>query len=331
MSDKEQYLEDLRAEVKAAQSRNELGLAQFKRAPGMQHSEQALQQVGVVSGAEPVQLAMEILGDKNQDSALREQVLRKSISAIGANAEYVGICLDILADKDEPAALRKAVLTALKALSFSSRTFVSLRSQYMATLRSLLDETDTSLREMVAEELAQHKDAFVQQRLLDGLTNREPPIVSQAKAIQLLSYDIHAGHYPIVRQILRNPASDEVTKVEAIHSLANDLESKELLIDLMLDKDQVKEIRMTSAVALQTIHPSDFIQLAKPLVLDETEYNDIRLVALNSLMQHQDKNALAADLEFSRKMSELSTVAKSPEVRQLSRRFLQSAGKQHAQ
>ena len=201
----------------------------------------------------------------------------------------------------------------------------------MALLRSLLNDPDSSLREMAAEELAKYKDEFCIKKVADGLTKQGAPIVNDAKAIQLLGYDIHAEHYPIVRSLLQNPASDEATKLEAIHVLANDPESKQLLINLMLDKKQDKEIRMSSAIGVQSAYPQDFIRIAKPLVLDDGEEKDMRIATLNALMLNRDKTALYADEKFLAKVSGLNILTKSPELKKMSLRYLKNAAKHRRQ
>src|ERR1700730_235863 len=333
MIDKNKYVEDLRDQVEVVQGQHLSGLSDFRNAASTEAYKEALRNVAAISSPEDVGKAIALLQDKQQDISVREEILQKTVSAIGENPEYIRICLRILSDGTEPITLRKAALGLLKTLSFSSRTFVSVRSEYMVVLRSLLDEPEDSLREMAAEELSKYKDEFVQRRLLSGLLRQETPTVTDAKAIQLLGYDIHAEHYPVVRRLLESPDSDNVTKLEAIHVLANDPEAKSLLMNLVLDKEQDRELRMSSAMALQSGHPRDFTQMAKTLVLDESENKDVRSVLLNALtlVHPVEKVGLHEDRQFLEEVSRLHTSTTSPELKKMSSRYLENVRKQREQ
>jgi len=333
MPNEDEHLESVQDKLKARQEQNESGLSDFTKARNAIEYKAALQQIRSLSDPEAVKKAIELLKNKQEDVTVRSLVLQKALSSIGKNLEYIRDCLSILQDKTDRIEMRKGAFSVLKVFSFGSKLFVSLRPEYMAILRSLLDDPDTNLREMAAEELAKDKDEFVQRRLLDGLTKQEAPIISDAKAIQLLGYDIHAEYYPAVRRLLQSSESDDVTKLEAIHVLANDPESKQLLVNMMLDKKQDKELRMSSVAAVQSGHPRDFVQIAKALVLDESESTDMRTVCLNALtlVHPTEKAALHEDQQFLEKVSRLHTLTKSPELKRMSLRYLESAGRHRKQ
>jgi len=328
MIDKDEHFEKVRDDLRVEQEKLDVGVGQFKRAANTKEYKAALQEIPFLEEPEAVKKGMQLLKDKREDMEVRLLVLQKAISAIAQSAEYVRDCLLITEDKSDQIELRRAAFNALKVFNFASNPFVALRPEFMTALRTLLDDPDAALREMAAEELAKDKDEYVQRRLLDGLTGREEPIVSTAKAIQLLSYDIHTEQYPVVRRILENPASDETVKVEAIHALANDAESKNLLARLMMDKQQPIEVRMSSAVALKTSDFEDFSKIAKPLVTDENEEKDMRSAVLNALMHHRESKALYDDNEFMQKVRNLRSLTTSGDLKKLTTRFLDSARRQ---
>lgn len=328
MFDKNEYLKSVQEQVRAEEKEIELGLSKFSEARNSSEYKTALQAIPMLKEPEAVKKGMQLLTNKQEDTTVRILILQKALSGISQNTEYIKACLFIAEDSSDQVELRRAVLSVLRALSFGSRLFISLRPEYMTMLRSLLDDPDSLLRESAAEDLAKDKDEYVQRRLLDGLTEREEPIVPTAKAIQLLGYDIHAEHYPILRKILQDPASDETTKLEAIHVLANDPESKDLLTELMTDKGAAIEIRMSSATALKTCNPEYFTDMAKSMVLDEKEDKDMRAVCLNSLMHHSDVNALYYDDEFLHKITRLQSLTTSADLKQLSTKFLGNATRQ---
>lgn len=287
----------------------------------------SLEEIPFIREPDAVAKAMGLFLDKEQDVDIRTLAVQKSAVFIAGDAIYITDCLRVLADEAEPASLRKSVLLVLFAFNFSSPVFRSLRSDFMVILRGLLDSPSAELRALAAEELAVNKDEVVQNRLLNGLKGLERPVVPKAKAIQLLSYDAHADYYPVVRQLLQDPDTNKAAKVEAIHALAFDPESKPLLAALFNDRKQAKEIRMSSAVAFQAAHPDEFIELAKPVIVDEKEGKDIRAVSLNALMHHRNAGAVYNDEQFLEKVSQIKDLKSTRELKKLSGQYLKNAVK----
>jgi len=323
-NNEKKYQQEQHEQVRQAQQKNELAVAGFKKASNADEYRIALEQVDVLKDPEDIKKGAALLQDKHVDVGLRVLALQKIGQSIAENPAYINLCLAILSDTDEPQVLRMAVFTFFQVLSFFSRTFKANRSEYMTLLRSLLDDPDNELRTMAAEQLAKQKDEYVQRRLMDGLTGKGKAIVAPAKAIQFLAYDLHAEHFPVVRDLLQN-TQDEGTKIEAIHVLAGDPQSKNLLVDLMLDKAQPKEVRVSSVFAVQSAHPDEFLRIAKPVVLDESEDDDVRVASLNAL--EHNKDALYSDKQFAERVSAISASTKSAKLKKMSLRYLDNTGR----
>src|SRR3954468_4173432 len=107
--------------------------------------------------------------------------------------------LSVLRNRDEPEEVRLAALQSLQAASFSVIAFEACRAEYMAALREVATYPDPELRQRVLGLLAREKDGFAQKKLLAGLQNPEKALVPPEKALQLLSYDVHAEAYKIAR------------------------------------------------------------------------------------------------------------------------------------
>ena len=114
--------------------------------------------------------------------------------------------LQHLRDQNQSSRVRLAALQTLQAASFSTIAFEPCRSDYIATLRAIVDDPDPELRQRVLGILANEKDGFAQKKLLDGLQNPDKALVSPEKALQMLSNDVHAEAYTIARAIVRKPA-----------------------------------------------------------------------------------------------------------------------------
>ena len=200
--------------------------------------------------------------------------------------------LNVLRNEDEPVKVRLAALQALQAASFSVVAFESCRGDYIATLREVAEDPDPELRQRVLGMLAREKDGFAQKKLLEGLQNPDKALVPPEKALQLLSYDVHAEAYPLARAIVSKPPN-ATAKREALRLLAADATSAPMFEKILRDKDESREIRQISASALHALKPQKLQAHAREIVLDKSEYDDIKATSLTALTQFGDDEAVA--------------------------------------
>lgn len=335
MNDEMEFLQTLRDQLQAGEKRIEASAQRFIAASNPEEIKTALQQVPAIRDQQEAAKASGLLKDDGQDIDVRILSMQKLVSFLGEDRSFIETCLSLISNTSNDPRLRQAAFKVLQTLSFSSRVFASVRVEFIAVLRALLDDPQAPLRAMAAEELAKIKDEYVQRRLLAGLKSSEKKSVNQIvprdKAIQLLGYDIHAEHYPIVRAILQESTATESEKVEAIHVLASDTSSANLLANMMLDKTQENEVRMTSASALRAVQPEQFIKLAKNVILDETEEPGVRAVCINGMMHHLNSDAVVNDPEFHEGMSKLRKVRLLPELRKASKKYMEEVEKRNKQ
>lgn len=239
--------------------------------------------------------------------------------AVCQTDENLQASLKILRDRNEPIKVRLAALQSLQAASFSVIEFESCRGDYLAALREVVDDPDPELRQRALGILARENDSYVQQRLLDGLQNPEKALVPPEKALQLLSYDVHAEAYPIAREIVKNPPNPDA-KREALRLLAADASSAPVFEKLMVDKKEEREIRQISAAALQAVKPKKFHDRARELLLDNKEFDDIQATALTALTQFGGE-AVGKDKTLLKQVDKLGK-GKSAKVKKTAKRFL---------
>src|SRR5262245_15475701 len=229
--------------------------------------------------------------------------------------------LKVLRDTDEPTPVRLAALQALQAASFSAPQFESCRGDYLATLRSIAADTDAELRQRVLGILAREKDGFAQQRLLEGLEDPEKALVPPEKALQLLSYDVHAEAYPVARRIVSRPPS-VAAKREALRLLAADAASKPVFEEILRDKDEDPETRRISASALQAVAPQALQAHAREIVLDPSEPDELQETSLTAITQFGDQEKVAQDDKLMKRVSSLKGRKGSAKLKQVAGRFL---------
>lgn len=246
-------------------------------------------------------------------------------TAVCEDDENLQAMLGVLRNQDEPAKVRLAALQALQAASFSVVAFESCRGDYIATLREIAADPDPGLRQRVLGVLAREKDGFVQRKLLEGLRDPDKALVPPEKALQLLSYDVHAEAYPLARAIVSKPPN-ATAKREALRLLAADATSAPMFEKILRDKDESADIRQISAAALHGLRPQKLQSHAREMLLDPSEHDEIQATSLTALTQFGADEMLADDEALLKRVDRLSGAA-STKVKQGARRFLARYGR----
>jgi hypothetical protein len=233
--------------------------------------------------------------------------------------------LKVLRDTDEPVKVRLAVLQSLQAASFSVLAFEECRGDYIATLRQVAEDRYPELRQRVLGMLMREKDGFAERKLLEGLHNPDKALVPPEKALQLLSYNVHADAYEAARGIVRKPPN-EAARREALRLLAADATAAPLFEKLLLDKNELREIRQIAASALYALQPEKMQKHARDILLDKSDYDDIKATSLTALAQLGDE-ALSEDTALMQSVDRFSTGKTPSRYKQTARRFLRKYGR----
>jgi hypothetical protein len=250
----------------------------------------------------------------------RVAAMANATSAICGNDDNMQAMLKVLRDPAEPSPVRLAALQSLQAASFAVVQFESCRGDYLAALRAVATDPDPEIRQRVLGLLARENDGFAQQKLLAGLQDPTKALVPPEKALQLLSYDVHADAYPVARKIVSNPPNDSA-KHEALRLLAADASSQPLFERLLRDKNETKDIRQLAASALQSMAPEAFQSHARAMLLDKKEYDDIQATSLTGLTQFGNAAKVAKDDKLMERVGSLKK-SESSKLKQGARTFL---------
>ncbi|ALI97725.1 hypothetical protein [Rufibacter tibetensis] len=282
----------------------------FDASKSLQDRLEAFKNFGTFNEEEHIRKGMEILHDDTQPEDLRAAILEGLINEVSRNEKLMDEVIVILRDASAPVKLRRAALTVLQASSFSSSIFPVKRPAYLNALRDLIDSADPILKQSAMEHLAMNNDSYIQSRLVEGLKEPDKEITPPEVAIQLLSYDLHAEHFPILREIAENPPNVR-SKKEALRNLAADPDSRDLLLQNLQDPTVDPETRHVCAVALETVLPGDAQPYAKAIILDENEDEELKTAMLNTLTYSVETNALN-DSEFKHKLENAKQQIASP-------------------
>lgn len=264
---------------------------------------------------------------RNANRSVKERVaalagMTRSVCDDSARLQAV---LDILRDTKAPAQVRLAALRTLQAASFSVVKFNACRAEYLGALRSVTADPNKELRQRVLGILSREKDGYAQQQLLDGLREPDKALVPPEKALQLLSYDVHAEAYPVAREIIRKPPNPAARR-EALRLLAADATSAKVFERILRDKDEAPEIRQLSASALHALAPKALQTHAREILLDISEKPGIQATSLTALTQFGDQDTVATDHDLNKRVRRLKGRGASAKVKQGARRFLTKYG-----
>ena len=241
--------------------------------------------------------------------------------AVCENDKDMQAMLALLRNTDEPVKVRLAALQSLQAASFSVLAFEACRGDYIATLRKIADDPDPELRQRVLGLLAREKDGYAQKTLLEGLHDPAKALLPPEKALQLLSYDVHADAYAAARAIVKKPPN-EMARREALRLLAADATAAPMFEKLMRDKNELREIRQISASALSALKPERLQKSAREILLDNSDYDDIKATSLTALTQLGDEQALSKDKALLTSVNRFRSGKTSAKYKQTARRFL---------
>jgi|HubBroStandDraft_6_1064221.scaffolds.fasta_scaffold77848_2 hypothetical protein len=215
-----------------------------------------------------------------------------------AFSEKIPALLATLGNADAPTEVRLAALNALGAATFLGEHFAPFRADYLNTLRQIVRPgTDPRLCEEALAVLAGEKDSDIQQLLRRGLQDPKSALVSPIKALQLLSFDDHAGIADIALNLFHS-ATDTALKEAALRVLATDPKSQGLFEQLLQDKKQPLSLRTLSATGLHFLNPQKFADVARSIVMDKSDSEDIRATTLGALANAPDHHVLHGDSDF---------------------------------
>ena len=215
------YKENLLANLEAAQVATKTHLATALDDDNtLKQRKAAFKKTGSISDEVSARKALEIVKNPKSDDDLRSAALAKVSTHFGKDESFLSFITDITTDKSVSDELRLVALTCLQKNSFSSPMFLARRPNYIAALRALIDDPNSQISETAIEYLALNQDEYVQRRLIDGLESPKRRIVKPELAVQFLSYDLHADHFPLLRKLASKPPNKK-TRMEALRQPAS--------------------------------------------------------------------------------------------------------------
>ena len=131
--------------------------------------------------------------------------------------------------------------------------------------------------------------------------------------------------YSVARDIVRKPPNADARR-EALRLLAADASSAPIFEKLLRDKKELREIRQISASALQALKPEKLQEYARKILLDKSDYDDIKATSLIALEQFGDDEALGKDKALLESVDRFRAGKVPTKYKQSARRFLSKYG-----
>ena len=230
--------------------------------------------------------------DGNRTPQERVRLIETASAGAVTKPSLMQAFIKILGDPETNDSVRLAALNALRTNTFSAIEFRRYEADYREALRSAATDDDANLRSAAMEPLALAGDEYVQRLLVEGLENPDEALVPPQRAVQLIGYDVHAEHYPILRDIATTTKRPTLRR-SALRLLAADSDAADLFADIAADKDEDPTARSTSAIALQSLSPDQFQEVARDVLLDDDDNDEVRATIVNAIA-HQDSEPDAA-------------------------------------
>ncbi|SFS14797.1 hypothetical protein SAMN04487846_2989 [Microbacterium sp. cf046] len=232
------------------------------------------------------------------------------------------LLLDILADEEAPAALRLTALQRIGGAAFQPVKFAPFHAEYVERLRELAVSDDKDLRATALDQLTLMHDEVGQRLVKESLEGTRKPLLPAASAARMLARDEHGDAAPLLRELARTGAPR--VREQALRALAVDPESVELLATISSDKTERSAVRELAAMSLKAASPERFADVARDMVLDESEDDRLRTTALSAItLTPEAVDALDADT-FGAELEDVKTATKSRSLQASIDRFTES-------
>lgn len=228
--------------------------------------------------------------------------------------------VEALADDTEDVAVRLAALARLKELEFFGAALDPHRAAYTEALKKAAQSKDGELARGALEVLSIRKDPFARAMLLGFLKAPKTAPFALEQVIQLLAYDDHSAVAPDVRAIAERSKDVKLVE-ESLLLLSSDPGTEELFARLLQDRSQPAQVRMLSASGLHNVNPERFAGMAKKIVDDESEDDDLRAECLSTLTHFSDYAGARRNKAFAARVKKIESASPSVNLKATASRF----------
>jgi len=191
--------------------------------------------------------------------------------------------INIATNKDRPTEERVNALRLITKAEFLLPLSAKMNSEIIETLRELSTDNDVEVQKEALGYLSLENDEYARRVLIDALESDEKLSLDKATILHFLSYDDHSEAISVAKKVYDD--LEDNAKLEAIRVMGSDLDSSDMLSEIMLDKDTSDDLREMSAVCLQNLSPDSYLKNTLSVVRDADESDKIKASYVNSAVK----------------------------------------------
>ena len=250
---------------------------------------EAGRKIGNITDPDQIKKSLSILKDKNLPEELRSYALSGIANQAHVEESILQEAIRAIEECEGSGKIASTAMVILQLAEISSPLLYEKNSaSYKNALKTIIEKDNKSLRLSALETLALEKDDYAQRRLIESLEKKDHNFIAPEIAIQLLSYDLHADHFPLLRRIAKD-APNPIAKKEALRNLGNDEKAKDILVEVAGDGNEDRETRHAAVTALHSLHPEIATEHSKKIIIEEEgeHLDDLKTALLNTLIFHE--------------------------------------------
>ncbi|WP_281631550.1 tyrosinase family protein [Flavobacterium luteolum] len=296
------HFENLELEISKNFNSSNEAIKDFKKASDFKDIIHSLSQMDMITDQETTKKTLDILKDSSSTTGMRVLALSKLTQVISVDEDEIKYILGLVANTKVHPDLRKQAFRTIQILAFSSPIFPLLKPEVIETFRGLIRDNNIEIRKLACGYLAKNKDEFIQRNLLNGIKNPAEAFLPEDLAVHLLGYDDHAAIYPELRKILEHSSNND-SRSEAAFLLAGDPLAQSLLLNVANNSKERFDVRKNSMLSLKEQNSNGFLKIAKDIILDNNENDQIRTLTIKTIDSDFDNKII--DEQFIGKLKEI--------------------------
>lgn len=217
----------------------------------------------------------------------------EKILEIARDASEVDKLIGIINDPASSVDERVTAIDSLNIVSNFSQEVRSRMPEIVNALRGMMTSANETLRIRALSTLAMMKDEVAQELLLEELNsdkNEEDKLVPTSVAISMLGRDEKALPAPLLRKIAENPPTPE-SREEAVRHMSADLESFQVLKEIMEDDSNSLEVRAMIPEMINNVDAPVFLKIASDQLQSRGSDHDLAPFLAKGIAGVTDPNA----------------------------------------
>lgn len=270
----------------------------------------ASRDLGVFKDYDDLDKIVAFISDKEIPAEIRAEVMKKASTTLGKEENGVEAVASILVDTSEEKVLREQALATFNLFEFSSPFIQDNPAYYTETLRKVVTDDNTTIRNRAIEILTLKGDDFTQEKLIESLNAPNSKLVDDATAIRHLSNDLHANSFQAIHKKFKESEDVEV-RTAAARCLGNFDDAKEDLETAFTNEEEAESLRNVCGTVIQTKDKGRYVELAKSIVTNEKDDLEYRTDCLKNLQKNYGEE-LKTDESFNQAVKKVKRTTPPP-------------------